>query len=286
MKTFTPSAGWAQLIELAGASIRFIRGTTTRIRLVLAVLALGACLVSQADAQFGINVLNTQYTTYVMMQVTNDSGAESQLGDFQLWHWGNSRMTVSSTPISDAMYGLVTTTNINGQFPNVAQANTEMFSVSAFSANGQRLEDLATGAQNATAGAESQIWFSPLTSGTADIELDFSQNYEYDVQFYVSLINLTSGQTLWNYEWLTGTGTIPFELNSNGRTANLSLETDLNATDSYALDIFTQTFSDHDEELGSIEVSGLAAVPEPCPFALAGLAALLLTFRRVLRGSL
>jgi hypothetical protein len=234
-------------------------------------------------------MLNSQYTTYVMVQGTNgESGTISQTGDFQLWPWGNSRMTVSPVPIGDEMYAPV-----SGVLS--AQANTEMFGVSAYSSMGgpEHLEDYLAGAHNATAGAESEICFSPLTSGTADIELNFTGDYEW---FYsqgsVNLVDLTSGQTLWNYGWSgPGNGTVPWSVNLGSSpiaTASLALETDLNATDSYALDMYTQTFSDSDDELTSIQLSGLevappvqvAFVPEPSVFVFVSLGIMfLLTFK-------
>ena len=237
---------------------------TAKIKLGLALLTLGACVVSQADAQFGINVLNSQYTTYVMVQGTDgESGTITQAGDFELWPWGNSRMTVSPVPTSDEMYAPV-----SGVLS--AQAGTETFGVSAYSsmAGLEHAVDVAAGAHNATAGAESEIWFSPTTSGTANIELDFAAAYEWAYSAgAVSLIDLTSSQTLWNYGWPSATGTVPW----NGYpgepvSATLSLETDFNATDSYALDMYTQTFSDQDHELTSIQLSGLEVVSEPATF--------------------
>jgi hypothetical protein len=259
---------------------------TTRIKLGLAILTLGACAVSPADAQSGINVLNSQYTTYVMVQGTNgESGTTAQAGDFELWPWGNSRMTVSPAPISDEMYAPV-----SGLLS--AQAGTETFGVSAYSSMGglEHEVDAAAGAHNATAGAESEIWFSPTTSGTANIELDFAvaYNWEYSAGS-VSLIDLTSSQTLWNYGWYLLSGTVPWSSPYGGSgVATLALETDFKATDSYALTMYTQTFSDYDAEQVSIQLSGLevapgspAFVPEPSTFVLVGLGVMfLLTLNR------
>jgi hypothetical protein len=237
---------------------------TAKIKLGLAILTIGACVVSQADAQFGINVLNSRYTTYVMVQGTNgESGTITQAGDFEVWPWGNSRMTVSSVPIGDEMYAPV-----SGLLS--AQAGTEMFGVSAYSsmAGLEHAVDVAAGAHNATAGAESEIWFSPLASGTANIQLDFGAAYEWEYSSgSVNLIDLTSGQTLWNYGWYLLSGTVPWSGPYGGSgVATLALETDLNATDSYALDMYTQTFSDQDHELTSIQLSGLEVVPELATF--------------------
>ena len=259
---------------------------TAKIKLSSIILALGACAVSQANAQFGINVLNSQYTTYVMVQGTNgESGTITEAGDFELWPWGNSRMTVSPVPIGDETYAPV-----SGQLS--AHAGTELFGVSAYSsmAGLEHAVDVAAGAHNATAGAESEIWFSPLASGTANIQLDFAAAYEWEYSSgSVSLIDLTSGQTLWNYGWYLLSGTVPWSgLYGGSGAATLTLATDLNATDNYALDMYTQTFSDQDNELASIQLSGLEAVlepptfvPEPSTFVLTSLwVAVLLTLRR------
>jgi hypothetical protein len=257
---------------------------TAIIKLGLGTLAFGFCVAAQADSPFGINVLNSQCSTYVFVQ-TNGFNAGVDIGSsglFQVWSPGNSRMTVSSVPSSDSMY-------LDGTGILAGEANVDTFGVSAYT-------DMhgAFGAgwpgHNSTAGAESEIWFSPTTSGTANIELDFSAAYNWEYSAgSVSLIDITSSQTLWNYGWYLLSGTVPWSGPYGGSgIATLTLETDLNATDSYALDMYTQAFSDSDAEQVSIQLSGLDVVPEtitfvpePSVFVLAGLGVtFLLTLNR------
>ncbi len=234
-----------------------------KIQLGLTILAVGVCVVSQAHAQFAINVLNAQYSTSVMAEGTNGEPLNvSKAGNFSLWSGGTSRLTVSPIPISDEMYAPV-----SGLLS--AEASAEMFQVSVYSRMATP-EDSAAGARRATAGAESEIQFSPLTSGTATIQFNLFGNYEYmRSDGSLRLVDLTSSQTLWSYGWQ---GLInAFSPNPDGTaTGMLSFETVFNAGDTYALDMYTQTFSDEDRELVWIQLSGLEVVPEPSVFALVG----------------
>jgi hypothetical protein len=234
---------------------------------VLTLLLLGACCSSEADSPFEVSMLNSQYTTYVMVQGTNgESGTITQAGDFQLWPWGNSRMTVSPAPVSDEMYAPV-----SGLLS--AQAGAEIFGVSAYSSMGgfEHEVDVMAGAHNATAGAEGEISFSPLVSGTVNLELDFAGNYEWFYsQGFANLIDLTSGQTLWAYGWNMSDES-SWIRNANGTASAIySLETTLSVSDTYALTMYTQTFSDSDAEEATIQLSGLEVVPESPGFTAVG----------------
>jgi len=176
--------------------------------------------------------------------------------------------------------------SIDGGSTPAAQANESMFGVSAYT---DMREAFWTGwpGQNSTAGAESEIQFSPLTSGASAIDLNFLGTYNwYNSAGSVSLIDTTSDQTLWSYGWYLMAGTVPWDYALYPGSATLSLETDFNSGDTYTLTMWTQTFSDQDQEQTSIQLSGIGVashppivVPEPATFAFIGLAALLLAFR-------
>lgn len=232
-------------------------------------------MVSQAHAQFQVNVLSAQFTTYVMVERTNRGvHAVGSDGHFQIWSWGDTRMTVSTSPIVDEIYGP------ESGLLN-AQARAEIFGVSTYSAI--RAADVVLGqVHNATAGAESQIWFAPATSGRANLEFDCFGKYLWPFSAGVlSLRDLTENQTLWHYEWDWGG---PFISNGDGTaSAMLACTTDFSADHTYALGIFVQTFAYDDVELVSVQLDGLqiaSAVPEPSVFALSGFGFVVLLGRR------
>jgi hypothetical protein len=251
----------------------------TTIRFALTVLALATCTALPAAAQFDIEVADAQFSTYVMVE-RPDGGSHTtgHDGHFSIWPWGISRATNSSAPMSDEIYGP------ESGLLN-AQANAEWSGVAAYSSI--RAADAGAGAHNATAGAESQIWFSPLTTGTATIQFDFVGEYAWAFSAcFLSLTDTTSDQTLWDYEWSDLSGPFPFSGNNpdGSSTGLLSYTTSLSSEKNYELDMFVQTFSNNDVERVSVQLSGLRVanvIPEPSSLALVGFgAAILLTARR------
>ena len=239
-----------------------MRTRSARTKIALGIMAFGACLTAPASPPFGVSVLNSQYTTYVFVQ-TNGANANvgtGTSGDFAIWSGGNSRMTLPPIPTSDSM-------SLGGSGTLAAEANVDTFGVSAFSDMVPAFPQGWPG-HNSTAGAESEIWFSPLTGGTATIGLDFSGAYTwYYSSGFVSLSDVTAGQTLWNYGWnglnlLDGSN---WMLNPDGTaSATYSFQTDFNPADTFKLTMYTQTFADYDEEQTAIQLSGLVeAIPEP-----------------------
>jgi len=242
------------------------------------VLALGVCMAAQAAPPLEVSVLNSQYTTYVFVQTNgfNANVDSSSSGNFEIWSPGNSRMMGSPVSISDSLY-------LDGTGILAAEANADMFGVSAFTDMHQAFFQGWPG-HNSTAGAESVISFLPLTGGTATTDLEFTADYDWSYSAgSVSLFDVTSNQTLWNYGWYLSSASLPWTGYPGGpASAILSVETDFNAADTYSLTIYTQTYADQDNEQTSIQLSGFEIVPEPSAFALIGLgtAAALILRRR------
>lgn len=236
------------------------------IRFALPLLAFATCAVWPAAAQFDVELANSQFTTYVMVE-RPDGGSHTagHNGHFQTWSWGTSRTTNSPTPISDEIYGP------ESGLLN-AQATAALSGVAAYSSI--RAADAGAGAHNATAGAESQLWFTPVTSGAATIQFDFVGDYAWQFSTcFLSLIDTDTDQPLWDYQWSDLSGPFPFSgINQDGSsTGTLSYTTSLTAGNTYELDMFLQTFANNDVEHVAVQVSGLRvtnAIPEPSTFAL------------------
>ncbi len=274
MKTFTPFAGWARFIELSGASIRLLRGTTTSIGLVLAVLAFGACPAGQAQP-LGVNVINSRYSASVSWWGVGGFSSNPDVS--------GSNSVVSASP---------TSIDYINQSPSWSGNNTQIWGeADAGLFQSYSFTDTVQGQyQNSFCyvSAISDILFSPLSSQTATLSLQFT-GYDnwYQSDCLVTLNDVTSGQVLWNYGWTAFTGApnsqqfINLPQTDPDDPLSLNVPTAFVASDTYELVMSTDANSNNDNGGGQVRLSGLAAVPEPCPLALAGLAAMLLMFRRV-----
>jgi hypothetical protein len=278
MKTFTRFAGWPLALELSFALlIRFTGRTTARIRLVPAVLAFGACLGGQAQP-LEVNVVNSSYTASVGWW-----GIGSFFGDPDV---SGSNSVVSASPTSidyiNQSPSILTGPNYTAVW---GQANAGLFQSYAFSNTSQ-------GQYNNSfcdVGAMSDILFSPLSAQTPTLNLQFT-GYDnwYQSDCLVTLSDVTLDQTLWAYGW-TAMGSAPYNFPYvnlytsfyYSDSVTVSVPTTFEAGDTYELVIDTDANSNNDNGGAQVQLSGLAAVPEPCPAALAGLAAMLLMLRRV-----
>lgn len=229
----------------------------------LAVLALGVCVSAQA-APLEITVLNANYTASVGWSCITDSVTASS----------GSSSIVSASPASD-MY-----INQNSDLPmyNVkwAEADASLFEIFGYTSTSGGVEGFGQ-STTSSATARTDIFFSPLSSQTTSIDLDFlGANEWYYSDGYVSLVDVTANQTLWNYGWaLMGQGTVPWTNNYDGVAsqfhAAVSVDTDFDATHTYELVMNTDTDSNGDTQNVQIQLFGIEAVPEPSACALIGL---------------
>ena len=219
-----------------------------------------------------INIIATQYTTAVNMQrsIQPYDGSTTNF----------SRTQVSPAPISDAVYDTFTESL-------AAEANADLFAIYANTPTQSGIDPLFW---NSSASATSDVWFSPLTSETATLNIQFSggDHWGFSSSGTLSLFDVTSGNEVWNYGWggfAEGTvaGVPVSELNPWGETTNLQLDTDFNAGDIYELALSTLTTAQNVDPMSpsiSLQLSGLEAVPEPSTFALLGLGSLVLAMAR------
>jgi len=202
-----------------------------------------------------IDLLSAQYTTIVSLDsfVSGTSFCRTQ---------------VSLVPISDALY------YSDGRV--IANANAGVMGMSAHTSAFPAPPDFIHGAYAFT---ESDLWFSPVTSQTTTIGIQFSAGPHITFTYgYVSLLDVTSGIKLWNYGWDLGNPgaqhdwtPVPWVLTGDSGTAVLMLDTTLNASDTYQLSMSTSSGAASDSETESIQLFGLEPVPEPSTFALLGL---------------
>ena len=159
-----------------------------------------------------------------------------------------------------------------------AEADASLFEIFGYTTTADGVEGFGQ-STSSTATARSDIFFSPLSSGTTSIGLDFfGANEWYSSDGYASLLDVTENQTLWNYGWsLMGQGTVPWTNNYDGDAsqshAAVSVDVDFDATHTYELVMNTDTDSNGDTQIVQIQLSGIEAVPEPSTIALIGLGA-------------
>jgi hypothetical protein len=229
-----------------------------------------------------INILATQYTTTVW----DEAGVPNPNGTF-------SRTQVSSAvPISDSLYDPVAGNS-------VANANAGLFGVSGFTYAfpASFPETGSTSISHSSSFAESDLWFSPLTSQTTTISIQISALASSFEGGGVSLLDVTSGNELWSYgfgSFMNVVGapsdinygtTLSFGSDLSTGTDTLMLDTDLSASDTYELSMLTGSNANNDLENESIQLLsglelGLEPVPEPSTFALIGLGSLALAMAR------
>lgn len=181
-----------------------------------------------------------------------------------------SRTTESVLPINDSL--------LSGAAWINAQAEANLLRISAFAAADYPNHD------SSSASARSEFSFSPEMDTVAPITIDVTGwDHWYFSLGYVTLFDITSGATLWDYNWDGPSGTLPWVDHAGEEprgTANLTLGTELLEAHDYRLTMFTSVGS---QEPSSphilVQVSGLI-VPEPSAFALIALAGTGLVFAR------
>jgi hypothetical protein len=247
-----------------GAKTRMISSSIVWVSLLLTLA------FASTGYSLPIDILNTQYTTTASITYFDPTTA-----DF-------SRTLTATVPISDSLYGVV-----SGAL--AAEDNASLFGIYVNTPSIAQIEpDICGNAASAT----STLWFSPLTSQTTSINIQFSggDHWIMSAGGALSLLDVTSGNEVWNYGLPNpGQGANPDwspwvytgEIITAG-TATLALDTDFNAGDIYELNISTYTLAQNDPDSPwvSLQLSGLEPVPEPSAFIVLGLGSLALAMVR------
>jgi hypothetical protein len=222
-----------------------------------------------ASATLPIDILGGQFTTLVSLASYYPNFLPGGVLSNDV------REVVSSAPVASTIY------NYRSGGGVVAEADASLLEISAYTSityDGYVDSSVAT--------VRSEIWFSPLSSQTASLNLEFlGEHMWFYSQGSVSLTDITSGQEIWNYGWAgPSSGTVPWEVSAGLATASLTLNTDFSATDTYYLNMYTETAARGDAEFIQIQMVGLEPIPEPASAAVAALGTVLaLVFRHVKR---
>jgi hypothetical protein len=238
----------------------------------LGLLVLLGFALRAGAASLPINILDAQYTNYLATsRWTFEDGDIVAVTDA-------SRPATSPNPLSDSLYHPV-----SGLLE--AEANADLFKIGVYtSAEGR--DDPFRAAALAWVGSD--LWFSPLVSGTTTVSVQFLGWHQFQYTWGgVNLFDVTSGNEVWNFWWEGDRqGTVPWVYtggeNPRG-TATLALETDFVAGNTYKLSMYSGAISNPgDRQRILIELSGFdpIAVPEPTALSLAGLGALSLALVR------
>jgi hypothetical protein len=286
MKVFTRFAGRFPLIKtLPTSSLEFMSTITARMSLVLGALTFGACVAGHAQP-LEVNVINSTYTASV-----NWWGVGGFLGNPNV---SGSNSVVSASPTSvdyiNQSPSIITGPNYTTVWGEASAGHFQSYAFSE-TGQGQYMNSFCY------VSAISDISFSPLVSQIANLNLEFTGYANWPFSDCLATLNdVTSGQTLWEYGWTGVTTTSPAQFinlpptNPDNPFA-LTVPTIFLAGDSYELILDTDANSNNDAEGAQVQLSGIGValpvyfVPEPSTFALLGLVAMLLMFRRVLRWS-
>lgn len=173
------------------------------------------------------------------------------------------RSTESVVPINDSFMSQETLL--------IAHAEADLLRISTFAAADYPNYDTAS------ASAKSEITFSPAANTLMPIGIEaIGWDHWYFSIGNVSLVDVTTGTTLWDFAWDGLSGTMPW-LDQGGvepkATASLALNTELFESHDYRLTMFTSVNS-QEPSLPQIliQVTGIQVVPEPTVFALVVLA--------------
>jgi len=209
-----------------------------------------------ASASLPIDILNKQFTTIVSLASYYPDLVSGVLSN-------DVRETISPVPTSSSLY------NYRSGGGLVAETHAGLTDISAYTSityDGYVKYSSAT--------TKSEIWFTPLSSETATINMAFlGEHFWFYSQGSLSLTDVTSGEQIWNYGWAgPGPGTVPWQVSEGIATASITIDTDFNAADTYYLSMSTQTAAQGDSEFIQVQVFGLEPIPEPSTAALGALA--------------
>jgi hypothetical protein len=212
-----------------------------------------------------VEILNAQHTTSLSLFRYNYP--------FDFTSTNFSRTQISSTPVSDSLNNPLT-----GSL--AVEAHAELFGVHAFAPSPGGADSYV---QTHSATATNEIWFSPLNSGSTSLTALFSAaGHWYDCsQGGLSLLDLTTGTELWNYQWTSLSGDVAgvpvVDLMYYPTIAtNMLLSADFIAGDIYKLTLHTRVNAGNSPRSPTItlQLTGLdpiSIVPEPSALAMGGL---------------
>jgi hypothetical protein len=251
---------------------------------------------SAGAAPLSLEVLSTQYRTFVSADLVNypDSPVVT------------SRSEESSDPISDAIQMASTwTSHLYG-----ATAAADFLSIAMTTRSGYIDDDFLTNAHS-IASAEAIAEFAPTSDGLASLTVDLAAggNNPAFSRGSISLVDLTTGQQIWQSGWQDGwtdffAGSIAWVDTSaaNGfnpwYTASLTLNHTWDASHRYAVSLYGRTNANFDNQTLMMQISGVQtvqssaaetveSVPEPATLVLGltGMAAGAIARRRRARTS-
>ena len=144
-----------------------------------------------------IDIIDASFTTFVQTRLPIVE--DERLTDGYVV---TSRTKNSTLPTSDYLYDesdyflLPDIDDIYRREYAVASASANLFEISAYTDSG------VTQWENSLSFAKTEIIFSPLVDALQPIKIDFMGYYEWFFSDgFVSLIDLTSNQELWDYSW-------------------------------------------------------------------------------------
>jgi hypothetical protein len=190
----------------------------------------------------------------------------------------------AAAPVSDS----ITTNPFTGTETFLAGASADRFSVYAFSPAPYDADPMLASVQ---ATATNEVWFAPVTTETTTLTLLFSADgHWWDcTSGELSLVNLTTGDEVWDYEWSGTSGTVAgvpvLDLGFGQVATLLELQTAFIGANIYKLSMHTETYagSSPKSPTVSLQLFGLEpipSVPEPATLSLVGFGALALALAR------
>jgi hypothetical protein len=220
-------------------------------------------------APIGINIVTAAYTLRLTSSTTdNTTDPSSPLTETK------AQVVSSLVPTSDSL--LVTAPS--GSMA-LAEGYADLFSTTVHTESGSRFGDHA-GAQ---AEVDALVEFTPIADGTGSIGIDMLARFQSQFsEGFVSLVDLSLGAGLWRYSWdqFQATDTLPWVLANGTFSSSFIVDSSLIASHKYRLEMFTATNSNNDEQLVTLGISGVKAVPEPSILALLFTAAVPAILRR------
>ena len=225
-------------------------------RLTVLSCAITLWMASPASADpFSISILNTTHTVTLRDRTYYDGGLTETI-----------RTTSSNTaPVSDS-YLVQAVAPYN--FIQGGTASAELFEVSTWTSQGKLRPENGSLA-HMWAYATSELTFTPVSSGTALIDVGFLLGgmFLYS-ETTARLVDLTTSTDVWNVGW--GYRSDPTIMQTLAATPT-SFATSFDSSHSYQLMLYARTDASDDTQSVTARVTGLQAVPEPSTMLLVGL---------------